>query len=38
MFDAFNNALKKLGLKLVPRKTTVETIVVDRLERTTTDN
>jgi uncharacterized protein (TIGR03435 family) len=32
------DGLKKLGLQLVPRKAQVETIVIDHLERTPTEN
>lgn len=36
--DAFQAPLKKFGLQLEPRKTPVETIVVDHLEKTPGDN
>jgi uncharacterized protein (TIGR03435 family) len=36
--DAFQKALKKLGLQLEPRKVPVEKIVIDRLEETPTEN
>ncbi len=38
MRDAVQNALQKLGLRLEPRKAPVETIVVDHVERTPTEN
>jgi uncharacterized protein (TIGR03435 family) len=38
MFTAYQNALQKLGLRLEPRKATLETIVVDRAEKNPTDN
>jgi|SRR5580698_8103152 uncharacterized protein (TIGR03435 family) len=37
-FDAVNAALKKEGLQLESRKTPVETIVIDHLEKTPTEN
>jgi uncharacterized protein (TIGR03435 family) len=36
--DNFNSALQKIGLQLETRKAPVETIVVDRVESTPTDN
>lgn len=36
--DAIGLALEPLGLKLEPRKTSVEVLVIDHMEKTPTDN
>lgn len=38
VLKAFNTGLQKLGLRLEPRKAPLETIVVDRVEKTPTEN
>jgi uncharacterized protein (TIGR03435 family) len=38
MLTAYQNALQKIGLHLEPRKAAVDTIVVDRGEKTPTEN
>ena len=38
LLTAYQNALQKAGLHLEPRKTPVETLVIDRVEKTPTDN
>lgn len=38
VLTAFNNGLLKLGLRLERRKGPLETIVVDRVEKTPTEN
>jgi uncharacterized protein (TIGR03435 family) len=36
--NAWQSALQKVGLHLEPRKGPVETLIVDRLEKTPTEN
>ena len=38
VLSAFNNGLLKLGLRLEHRKGPLETVVVDRVEKTPTEN
>ena len=38
IYTAYQNALQKAGLRLEPRKGPAETIVVDRVEKSPTDN
>jgi uncharacterized protein (TIGR03435 family) len=36
--DSLSNAMKKVGLTLEPRKTPLEVVVIDQMQRTPTEN